>query len=67
MMFSIYQNVGQQSDLTHVRRSAPYDYVYMEVRKRVGEGKRLKELGQFASASDMDTLKPRVEVKINVF
>ena len=41
--------------------------VYMEVRKRVGEGKRLKELGQSASASDMETLKPRVEVKINVF
>ena len=57
----------EKSDLTHVRRSAPYDYVYMEVRKRFGEGKRLKELGQSASASDMDTLKPRVEVKIDVF
>merc|ERR1719167_543730 len=53
----------ENSDLTHVRRSAPYDYVYMEVRKRVGEGTRLKELGQSASASDMDTLKPRVEVE----
>ena len=41
--------------------------VYMEVQKRIGKGKRLKELGQSASASDMDTLKPRVEVKINVF
>ena len=57
----------EKSDLTHVRRSAPYDYVYKEVQKRVGEGKRLKELGQSASASDMDTLKPRVEVKNNVF
>ena len=26
--------------------------VYMEVLKRVGEGKRLKELGQSASASE---------------
>ena len=57
----------EKSDLTHMRRSAPYDYVYIEVRKRVGEGKRLNEFGQSASASDMDTLKPRVEVKNNVF
>ena len=56
----------EKSDLTHVRRSGPY-HVYMEVRRRVGEGKRLKEFGQSTSASDMDTLKPRVEVKINVF
>ena len=50
-----------------MRRAAPYDYVYMEVQNRVGEGKRLREFGQSASASDMDTLKPRVEVKKNVF
>ena len=66
-MFLIYQSIGQQSFSRMCGGPPPYDYVYMEVPKRVGEGKRLKEFGQSASASDMDTLKPRVEVKNNVF